>query len=402
LRRNWVSIKTAMSAPSPSPIARPLQLSLLDACRGAAALWVVMAHACLAYIATGHEELLSNPLYAFSVRGQIGVGFFFAISGYCILATIFNGMRRGSTLGEYLVARCRRIYPPYLVALGCVVLTHLGILFLMSKGIMAGARPPESPFDHGMSYWLSNLTLTQLPSGHSCFLFVSWSLCYEIAFYAVAGVIWALSSLGVKSSSRPTLLVTLLNLCSLISVIWVALSKSTCPFPLNLWYQFGLGIALFILVNRKEMHLARFLQAQAVVVILAVFAHALNLSPEPAAHLYHSDRTQVFCVIGFVLLITALSRFDRALASDWLMLQLRRLGTISYSLYLIHMLPIPMVDALLRRAGLQGSLYLITYAAQIIVAVIAGTLFHHLVEKRFFETKKRVLAAVPMQCQPSS
>ncbi|WP_395738643.1 acyltransferase family protein [Prosthecobacter sp.] len=388
--------------PAPSTIAKPLQLSLLDACRGGAALWVVMAHACLAYIATGHEEMLSNPLYAFSVRGQIGVGFFFAISGYCILATIFNGMRRCSTLREYLVARCRRIYPPYLVALGCVVLTHLAILFMMSKGIMAGARPPESPLDHGISYWFANLTLVQLPAGYSCFLFVSWSLCYEIAFYAVAGILWALSSLGGRDGPRPALLVSLLNLCSLVSVAWVAVSKGTCPFPLNLWYQFGLGIALFVLVNRKEMHLARFLQAQAVVVILAVFVHALNLSPEPAANLYHSDRTQVFCVIGFVMLLTALARFDRALSGGWLMLRLRWLGTISYSLYLIHMLPMPVVDALLRRAGLQGSLYLITYAAQIIVAVIAGSLFHHLVEKRFFETKKHAVSAAPMQCQPSA
>jgi peptidoglycan/LPS O-acetylase OafA/YrhL len=391
-----------MSAPAQtSRPPRPVQLALLDACRGGAALWVVMAHACLAYIALGHEELLSNPLYAFSVRGQIGVGFFFAISGYCILATIFNALIRGGTIRQYFVARCRRIYPPYLIALGCVVLTHLAILFLMSKGIFANALPPESPFDHGLGYWLANVTLVQLPAGSSCFLFVSWSLCYEIAFYMLAGVLWAVCACGGRRAASPVLLVTMLNLCSLLSVVWVVVSKNTCPFPLDRWYQFGLGIAMFVLVNRSELRLGKFLQAQSVLVILAVLVHALNLTSEPAPYLYHSERTQLFCVLGFVAVIIALARFDHLLAGHWLVVQLRKLGTISYSLYLIHMLPLPMIDALLRRAGLQGQLYLANYAVQIIAALIAGTIFHRLVERRFFETRKREDAVVPMQCQPT-
>jgi len=136
-------------------------------------------------------------------------------------------------------------------------------------------------------------------------------------------------------------------------------------------------------------------------VILAVLVHALNLTSEPAPYLYHSERTQMFCVLGFVAVIIALGRFDHLLAGHWLVVQLRKLGTISYSLYLIHMLPLPMIDALLRRAGLQGQLYLANYAVQIIAALIAGTIFHRLVERRFFETRKREVAVVPMQCQPT-
>ena len=384
---------------NPNPgTSRPAQLALLDASRGAAALWVVMAHACLAYIATGHEELLGNPLYALSVRGQIGVGFFFAISGYCILATIFNAMRRGGTIRQYLVARCRRIYPPYLVALGCVVVMHLAILFLMSRGLFAGARPPDSPLDHGPGYWLANLALVQLPAGSSCFLFVSWSLCFELAFYALAGGLWAVCSLGGRSAASPALLVTMLNLCSLISVAWIALSQKTCPFPLDRWYQFGLGIAMFVLVNRRALHLGRFLQAQSLLVILAVLVYASNLGGEHAKNLFHSDRTQLFCVLAFVAVITAVSRFDDVLSQNWIIKQLRKLGTISYSLYLIHMLPLPMLDALLRRAGLQGQLYIVAYAIQIIAAIICGSLFYRFVERRFVETRGRTIEAVPLQC----
>jgi exopolysaccharide production protein ExoZ len=379
---------------------RPIQLALLDACRGGAALWVVMAHACLAYIALGHEELLSNPLYAFSVCGQIGVGFFFVISGYCILATIFNALIRGGTIRGYLVARCRRIYPPYLIALGCYVLMHLTILFLMSKGIFSNARPPESPLDHGLSFWLANVTLVQLPAGHTSFMFVSWSLCYEVAFYMVAGCLWGMCACGGKRNAKPALLVTMLNLCSLLSLVWVAVSKNTCPFPMDRWYQFGLGIAMFVLVNRKELKLSRFLQVQSITVMLAVLVHALNLTSARMPNLYHSERTQLFFVLIFVVAVTALARFDHVLAGNWLVVRLRQLGTISYSLYLIHMIPLPLVDALLRRAGLQGPLYLFNYTAQIISAVFAGVVFHRLVERRFFETRKLPGAAASLWCQP--
>ena len=358
-----------------------------------------MAHACLAYIALGHEELLSNPLYAFSVCGQIGVGFFFAISGYCILATIFNALIRGGTIRGYLAARCRRIYPPYLIALGCFVLLHLTILFLMSKGIFANARPPESPLSHGLGYWLANVSLVQLPTGYTSFMFVSWSLCYEIAFYMVAGCLWGLCAGGGRKMAQPVVLVSLLNLCSLLSVVWVAASKNTCPFPMDRWYQFGLGIAMFVLVNKKELQLGRFLQLQSITVILAVLAHALNQTSERMPNLYHSERAQLFCVLGFVVVVTVLARFDHVFASNRIVVRLRQLGTISYSLYLIHMIPIPLVDALLRRVGLQGPLYLVNYTVQTVTAVIAGIVFHRLVERRFFETRQRPVEAVSMQCQ---
>jgi peptidoglycan/LPS O-acetylase OafA/YrhL len=65
-----------------------------------------------------------------------------------------------------------------------------------------------------------------------------------------------------------------------------------------------------------------------------------------------------------------------------------KLGKISYSLYLIHMLPVPIVDAVLRRAGLEGHLYIVNVAAQTIASLVAGALFYHFVERRFIASKK--------------
>ena len=381
-----------------SHIARPLQLSILDSCRGVAALWVVLVHATAAYVAMGHRDLLDNPFYAFAVRGQIGVGFFFVISGYCILATIFNALTRGGTIRQYLVARCRRIYPPYLVALGCLILLNLTILFIMSKGVLAGARPPESPLIHSAGYWLSNLTLLQLPAGHDSFLFVSWSLCFEIAFYMLAAVLWAVCSQFGRKFASPTVLVTALNACSLLSVVWATATPNKCPFPLDRWYHFGLGIAMFVLINRHHLKLGRFLQGQSILVIAAVVAHASLASSMIPVERFYSDRTLALCVLGFVAFVILLSRYDKRLSSHWMMTPFIKLGKISYSLYLIHMLPVPIVDAVLRRAGLEGQLYIVNVAAQTVASLVAGALFYHFVERRFIASKKpRSVEASPLQ-----
>lgn len=384
------------------PNPRPAQLALLDACRGAAALWVVIFHASVAYVVNGHQDLLNNPFYFFSIHGQIGVSFFFAISGYCILATIFNGMLRGGTLRSYFASRIRRIYPPYLVALGCLVITRLVVLMIMSRGGLQGARPPESPLGHDIGYWLANLGLVQYTFGCGRYLAVAWSLCYEIVFYLIAGGLWWLATLVCQSKNRAALLVTLLNVCTLVSLVWLSAFKSSCPFPLNRWYQFGLGIAMFVLVNRKQMQLGRFLQVQSFVVILATMAHAWCSTPVKPDGNFFADRTLVLCALGFALFVIALARFDHLFASHWLVVPFRKLGAISYSLYLFHMIPMPFVDAAMRRVGLEGSLYIFNVAAQTITAVITGALFYWLVEKRFVETKKRPVEALSLQCQPTT
>src|SRR5271170_3915061 len=101
---------------------------LLDAWRGIAALWVVMGHACVAFLATaGNERFIHFPLYAVSIWAQLGVVMFFVISGYCIMGAAYGAMASGRSVGRYVADRVRRIYPPYLfavalaVSLGCLI-----------------------------------------------------------------------------------------------------------------------------------------------------------------------------------------------------------------------------------------------------------------------------------------
>ena len=65
-----------------------------------------------------------------------------------------------------------------------------------------------------------------------------------------------------------------------------------------------------------------------------------------------------------------------------------RLGGISYSLYLVHLPVVPFVDGALRRMGFTGDWYLVTYGAQIAVAILAGWAFFQVVERRFISGRQ--------------
>jgi peptidoglycan/LPS O-acetylase OafA/YrhL len=58
-------------------------------------------------------------------------------------------------------------------------------------------------------------------------------------------------------------------------------------------------------------------------------------------------------------------------------------------LYLIHPVALPFVDLPLRRLGFVGSSYLITFASQIVVAVLVALLFFLAVERHFISSRQK-------------
>lgn len=65
---------------------------ILDAFRGYAALWVVMVHCCDRFLGGNNMAYVHQPLYAFAIRGQLGVILFCIISGYCITAAAHGAL----------------------------------------------------------------------------------------------------------------------------------------------------------------------------------------------------------------------------------------------------------------------------------------------------------------------
>jgi exopolysaccharide production protein ExoZ len=367
---------------------------LLDAWRGLAALWVVMVHSCLAFLVTGDNMRFStNPFYAFSLWGRLGVVIFFVISGYCIMGAAYGSLVSGRTSAHFALDRIRRIYPPYLAACFlCVALSFAVVLgqklhVMPAANHQLGAQP--------LGFWLSNLLLVQTEYDHSSLLIVAWSLCYEIVFYLLLGILLLIARLCTRGPDDTRGLQVFqigVTGVTLSTLAWLIVSPATCPFPLDCWYQFGLGAMLF-LVYATQPHVPKWLARAPLVVAGALTLWVACRPPGEVASFGHpASNVQALASVIFVVVLCCLRPLDKVLSHLSALRPLMWLGTFSYSLYLVHPLFIPFIDAGGRRLGLDQDRYWVTYFLQIAVALSAGWLFYFLVERHFITSrqKKRV------------
>ena len=368
-------------------------LLLLDAWRGLAALWVVMTHACVAFLATGDNgRFIHFPLYAVSIWGQLGVVMFFVISGYCVMGAAYGAMASGRSAGRYGLDRVRRIYPPYLFACVLAVSLELFVGLAQSHHLFP---PPGHPPDYTLwrqpMFWLANLLIMQTEFGQPTLLLIAWSLCYEIVFYAMLGGLLILARARARRS--PGMIVTpvfQIGIASLTftSLLWLIISPATCPFPLDRWYQFGLGALLFLVFAAESDFSAwsargQLFVAGVLLVLYAVLHHGQFVLGRP------SIRMQAATCLIFVAILWTLRPFDAYFAHRLALRPLMWLGTISYSIYLIHPVVMAFPDAGGRRLGFDHEWYWVTCLVEIAVSIIAGWLFYHLVERRFISLRQK-------------
>ena len=361
-----------------------LPYRLLDAWRGVAVLWVVMIHSCLPTIASETPALAKLPLYAFSLWGQLGVMMFFVISGYCITAAVDSALKKPNALIYFLRARLRRIYPPYFASSALTVLFSFLLAFLASHGVVPKWHHPPTFLGQPFLFYFAALTITQLPLHVRPISDVYWSLCYEITFYALVAL--CLGMLGRRSKRT---FYSGLNVLTLLSLMWLIVSPSTCPFPLNLWYQFGLGALVYMLITHPQNRVTQ-IYFGATVVLAISFAY-LHQGAYSLGH--PSSRIQTLFCVAFALILLGLYRFDGALTRYRAVKTLEWLGAFSYSLYLSHFFVLPFPKQIANRLRFVGEAYWVSFLFQIVVAIAFAYVFHLIFERPFLSSRAKVREA---------
>jgi peptidoglycan/LPS O-acetylase OafA/YrhL len=320
-----------MTGNTPTPEAR---LGDLDALRGLAALSVVLFHYTWRYtdmVPDGTGLPYGLPW------AQHGVEVFFGISGFVIFMTL----RRTKTIMDFVVARFARLYPAYWVG---IVITTLAV----ALSGMDELRIPAAAVIINFSMLQGHFSLPHVDGAY-------WSLGVELGFYATMLVIWRLR---------------LLDRIELVLCAWVMLRLLWWYFPSMPWRLgyfliveyvpfFIIGIAGYRVWSGER----KWVQ-QAPLLTLTFFSIII------------ADKQMFAWVFGVSLIIFALLTADKLKGLRHPVLLW--LGSISYTLYLVHQ---NMGYAIIRSIEGWGGSPWLAVAVALITALGVATAMTRWIEK---------------------
>ncbi|MER5382707.1 acyltransferase [Streptomyces sp. NPDC002688] len=352
--------------------AAPSRAGWLDALRGIAALLVAFDHSSYAFMAELRGQLMPEVNI-----GRYGVMVFFLVSGYVIPASL---ERRGC-VRTFWVGRFFRIYPLWAAVVGSVI--ALGVLGIADPHArFAGRSPATVAFAH--------VTLLQELLGTPSVVLVLWTLSYEMAFYllvvalftvrlhrrpaTVAVVLGVLAAVSVTAGVVPpaSALSTavgagpLVALASTVVVIAICCASSgssalrvfgglaggvlalvLVPFngTVPLWEGLVILAVMFLgtAVHRAERGESTWPDAARTAVVVLICAVGSAYGHGDGAHFARRGWITAF--------LLAMLTFGAALALRRLRFprRLTGLGTISYSVYLVHPVLLAVSDSTIGR-----------------------------------------------------
>ena len=277
----------------------------LDSLRGVAAIAVMLFH-------MGPFGWLAGM--PFLRNGWLMVDFFFVLSGFVIANSYGGRLAQGFSRRHFMALRLGRVVPLHLAA----VLAASAFEWFYVSGVLGETARPRL-------FWHGLLLLDGFATGAgNPYAPVSWSISVEIVLYAVAAILFSNGRRGMAAG---------------------LLLAVGCAAALALeWNHPGLG---------------RLLQRGVLGFALGVGCHWLHRRWQPRIGVTALTLLEVACLAALVWLLAAMPWGNRTLlltspvfaltvlvfARDkgWIsrLLQLRPLivlGTLSYSIYMLHML----------------------------------------------------------------
>lgn len=328
---------------------------------------------------------------------------FFVISGYCIAASARSSIRNKTSASDFLLRRLRRIYAPYWCSI--VVVALLPFLTELLSSLKTGTfqmPSAEQSINYGflnfsLLEWFRLATLTQIfwpvdGATELSFKFtainaVYWTLAIEVQFYLATAFI-----LKFFRSYFYSAVFLLTMICLPVAVgNMLALTGLFLPW----WPMFSLGILLYVVLERgwTPNSISQPLRV-AVAIFMGLGASVFALTNTGSNHVSTGAFAAIFTA-GLWLakpLDDWLTAASRRSSVSLLLQPFMMLGTMSYSLYLLHGC-LQFFTALFIRQIFPASS--IAYDAGVIgVTTLLCWPFYHCFEAPFFRRPNVSTAAV--------
>ena len=350
------------------------KLGFIDACRGLAILLVIMVHTAISVwpTALSGAQTFQAPL---AIRfGQMGVQLFFVVSSFTLCNSWSKRANHGvnqQTIREFYIRRIFRIAPLYWFAIAIYSMAA------MARHTLGRGAPPQIDaivanifLVHG---FLPKATNTVVPGG--------WSVATECTFYAVFPFIIGLIFRHWPTSVGKLTLVAASVICCQSVLYWIRCAGGDTSNN-SYWYfslasqgpVFVLGAMLYCVWKDRQMRGVTLGVFFAVCRTTAWFALALwvfSMKEPIAACLAPTIAAIAFCEL------TMLMSKEPCLSPLWL----RKVGQLSYSLYVIHWIPAVTVGSKIAPV-LSKSLGLpMTFVVIFLLTVLVSMLFARLTQR---------------------
>ena len=327
-------------------------LDCLQAGRGIASVLVVLFH--LVWYFSRDPRYWRQPGFEWLSFGNLGVSFFFVLSGLVMLLAHWKDVDRPASLVRYVIKRFRRIYPIYWVVLLpalCALWTH------PSRTDVDAAQPLTV---------LSAITLIHFHSD-DLVLLVSWTLFHEVLFYfGFAFLLW-------RAKVGRAVLALWFLACTFMAIhpFGPSILRQDLS-PLHLLFLAGMVVTVFM---KRGVQLPRWWALGIGAALLLSAAYWTNQAHVASEHqLLLAGLGSFFLLIGLVQLEAAGS----LRVPGWLNL----LGDASYSIYLIHFPLLSLVMRVVSPASRRLPVPLwIWFTLLAVFATGAGVVFHLVIER---------------------
>ncbi|WP_344692853.1 acyltransferase [Sphingomonas cynarae] len=337
-------------------------LTIVQALRGIAALWVVLFHANEGGHIPSLRQALPDPIGSFIFdAGHFGVAIFFALSGFVISYGLDRSSATLGFFGTFILRRSIRLDPPYWASM------ILAVALIAISGLVKHENFTLPDTSSVLSHLFYLQVILDKPEINS----VYWTLTYEVQFYLffVGAIVARFYLRHIFNTPLYIAIDIALFLCAISSAL--GFFKNVHPglfFPL--WSSFYIGVLAHTATLSKRKILA----------FIALFV----------AMLFNGEFSIVSAFTATFLLIAMTSGWAKS-GMNWRWLQF--LGGISYSLYLVHNPVTGAVSFVLNKIPLHGTIIdLLKLVMIVISSVIAAYIFWFVIEKKTHDVARSITA----------
>jgi exopolysaccharide production protein ExoZ len=332
------------------PDRRQARLEGIEFSRGIAAALVVLHHT--GSIMSQPRFYGAHPFGGLFQNFNVGVDFFFVLSGFIITWVHWRDIGVPERLPVYAWRRFVRVFPPYW---GVVI--PLIILYQLFPS--AGLDSQRDPLNIAFS-------LTLLPYPLMPVLGVAWTLVREVLFYTIFG-------LAILMGGRWLWLLPIWGIAIVAAQFAGELSYPWAIFldAFNIEFLFGIATALWLRSRNAPMPWLLLFAGIAVFLVGLVFLRDIQ-SVSLAGRLYFG--------LASVAILMGLVELERSGRLVWPS-ALRFFGASSYSIYLVHPVALSLAVHLVSRI-LPKDLPVLAPVILLALAGITGGLVYHAIVER--------------------